>query len=48
VFCPAHAFLRNLRGGFDTLGMTASAATMALLPPTMRAWHILTADLLGR
>lgn len=48
VFCRAHAFLRNLRGGFYELGTPASAAASAPLPPTMRAWNTLTADLLGR
>ena len=47
VLCRAHAFLRNLRGGFYDLGWLVDATTASRLPLVLRAWDALTADLLG-
>jgi transposase-like protein len=47
VLCRAHAFLRNLRGHFYDLGQPAEAAMASPLPPVVRAWDVLTAELLG-
>jgi IS6 family transposase len=47
VLCRAHAFLRNLRGHFYDLGRPDEAATASPLPPVVRAWDVLTADLLA-
>ena len=46
MLCWAHAFLRNLRGGFYDLERLDDAAL--LTPPMVRAWAALTGTLLGR
>ena len=46
VFCRAHAFLRNLRGGFYVLGRMLGASPQPTVPPTVSGWEALTADLL--
>lgn len=48
VPCRAHAFLRNLRGHCYDFGHLVDAATPAPVPPPVRAWDALPADLLGR
>jgi transposase-like protein len=48
VLCRAHAFLRNLRGGFYDLGQLVDATVLAPQPPVVRAWAALTGMLLGR
>ena len=47
VLCRAHAFLRNLRGGFYDLGRVIGVATSPVLPAMVLAWEALTADLLA-
>jgi len=47
VVCRAHAFLRNLRGGFYDLGRPVAAA-QGQPPPVVQAWAALTGTLLGR
>ena len=47
VLCRAHAFLRNLRGGFYDLGRAIGTATTPLLPVTVLAWAALTTELLA-
>ena len=46
VHCRAHAFLRNLRGGFYDLGRLVDALTTSPQPPVVRAWDALTGTLL--
>jgi transposase-like protein len=48
VLCRAHAFLRILRSHFYDLGQLAGDVTHSPVPTVVRAWDILTADLLGR
>jgi hypothetical protein len=36
VFCRAHAFLRNLRGGYYDLGTVTGAAASSLTSSAMR------------
>jgi IS6 family transposase len=48
VLCRAHAFLRNLRGGFYDLGQLVASATVPTLPLAVQAWAALTGALLGR
>jgi transposase-like protein len=48
VLCRAHAFLRNLRGGFYDLGRRGDAVALSPQPPVVRAWAALTGTLLGR
>ena len=48
VLCRAHAFLRNLRGGFYECGSAFSVVVVAPLPSVGRIWDALTADLLAR
>ena len=48
VLCRAHAFLRNLRGGFYDLGHLVDAAALPPQPPVVQAWAALTGTLLGR
>jgi transposase-like protein len=48
VLCRAHAFLRNLRGGFYDLGHLVDDTVRAPQPPVMQAWAALTGALLGR
>jgi transposase, IS6 family len=47
VLCRAHAFLRNLRGGFYDLGRWVEATVLAPQPPVVQAWAALTGMLLG-
>ena len=44
----AHAFLRNLRGGFYDLGHLVDDVTVPAQPPVVQAWAALTGTLLGR
>ncbi len=46
VFCRAHGFLRNLRGGFYDVEWRADVASPSPVPPVVRAWAALTATLL--
>ena len=48
VLCQAHAFLRNLCGGFYDLGWLVTAAEVPTRPPLVQAWTALTGTLLGR
>jgi len=48
VLCQAHAFLRNLRGGFYDLEHLVDAVAVPPQPPVVRAWAALTGVLLGR
>ena len=48
LVCRAHAFLRNLRGGFHDLGQLLDVTVLAPQPPVARAWAALTGTLLGR
>jgi len=48
VLCRAHAFLRNLRGGFSDLEHVIDASILAPSPPVVQAWAALTGTLLGR
>jgi transposase-like protein len=48
VLCRAHAFLRNLRGGFYDLGHLGDAAALLPQPRVVQAWAALTGMLLGR
>ena len=48
VLCAGHAFLRNLRGGFDDLGWLVETTTSSPVPPVVRAWDALTGALLAR
>jgi transposase, IS6 family len=48
VRCRAHAFVRNLRGGFYALGSLADNVTLPSQPPVVQAWAALTGTLLGR
>ena len=45
-FCQAHGFLRNLRQGFYRLGAEPRDLNDAIVPPLVRAWEELTAQLL--
>ena len=47
LVCRAHAFLRNLRGGFYDFRRVAAAAAVPSQTPTMQAWAALTGLLLG-
>ena len=47
VLCRAHAFLRNLRGGFYDLGRLVDAAALSPRPPVVQAWAALTGTLAG-
>ncbi|HEY8601426.1 MAG TPA: DDE-type integrase/transposase/recombinase, partial [Thermomicrobiales bacterium] len=47
LLCRAHAFLRNLRGGFYDLGRR-SGTVAAPQPSAVQAWAVLTGSLLGR
>lgn len=46
VVCRAHAFLRNIRGGFYDLGATLAATSRGVVPAPVAAWDALTADVL--
>lgn len=48
VVCRAPAFLRNLRGRFYAFDEAAGAANSPQVSPQLRAWDVLTADLLAR
>ena len=48
LVCRAHAFLRNLRGGFSDPGQLIDVTVLAPQPPVARAWAALTGTLLGR
>ncbi len=48
VLCRAHAFLRNLRGGFYDLEHLVDTVTVPMEPPVVQAWAALTGTLLGR
>jgi transposase-like protein len=48
VLCRAHAFVRNLCGGFYDLSRALRAATAPLLPAVVHAWEALTVELLAR
>ena len=48
VLCRAHAFLRNLRGGFYDLGQLVDDVAIPPQPPVVQAWAALTGTLLGR
>ena len=48
VLCRAHAFLRNLRGGFYDLERPVAAMAVPPQPPVVQAWAALTGALLGR
>ena len=45
-FCQAHGFVRNLQHGFDRLEAASLPPQDVLLPPLVRAWEALTAQLL--
>ena len=45
-FCQAHGFLRNLCQGFPRLGAAARDAKEAIVPSLVRAWELLTIQLL--
>jgi transposase-like protein len=47
VLCRAHAFLRNLRGGFYDLEHVIETSNLAPSPPAVQAWAALTGTLLG-
>lgn len=48
VLCRAHAFLRNLRGGFYDLGRSTPTAQAVPASPTLQIWEDLTSRLLAR
>jgi len=48
TLCRAHAFLRNLRGGFYDLGRPVAAVAVPPPLPTMQAWDALASALLAR
>jgi IS6 family transposase len=48
VLCRAHAFLRNLRGGFYDLGHLVDDVAIVPQPPVVWAWAALTGTLLVR
>ena len=48
VLCGAHAFLRNLRGGFYNLEQLVDNVAIPPQPPVVHAWAALTGRLLGR
>jgi transposase, IS6 family len=45
-FCQAHGFIRNLQNGFYRLGTVRRDPNDAIVPPLVRAWEALTAQLL--
>jgi transposase-like protein len=45
-FCQAHGFVRNLQNGFYRLEAASLPPKDVLLPPLVRAWEALTAQLL--
>lgn len=48
VLCRAHAFLCNVRGHFYEFGEGTGTATTPPVPPLLRAWGLLAAELLAR
>jgi hypothetical protein len=46
VLSQVHAFVRSLRGHCSDLGRLVGGTTASPVPPVLRAWDALTADLL--